>query len=91
MNKDFAKPLLDMYPKAAKYDDENLILTGEMPTDFNGDIVRICDQKLSNNALVSVVDNMRKETPTGRLIILSKSQGKYLKANHPSFIDIEAE
>jgi len=89
MHKDFATPLLDMYPEAATYNSDTLILTGEEPAGFNGDVVRICDQELSESELVSLVDGMLNETPTGRLVVLSKPQGKYLHANHPAFITPE--
>ena len=41
MHIDFAEPLLEMYPKAAKYDADTLILTGEMPKNFDGEIVEL--------------------------------------------------
>jgi hypothetical protein len=86
MHKDFATPLLDMYPEAATYNNKTLVLTGEEPIGFAGEVVRICDQQLSDEELVSLVDKMLTETPTGRLVMLSKPQGKYLHANHSAFI-----
>ena len=86
MHIDWAKPLLSMYPKAASYDGQTIILVGEYPAGFEGEEVRIFDMELTNVELVKIVDDLRAESPhTGKLVIISEAQGKYLHENHEVF------
>lgn len=41
---------------------------------------------LSPLLLTGLIDYMRADTPTGKLIVISKAQGWYLYENHPSFM-----
>jgi hypothetical protein len=92
----FAEPLLAKYPKAAGYDkDDNneprLILTGEMPQGFDGEVVDIGimgfgEDGLSEVELIAMVDSLKAQEATGRLVIVSNAQGKYLYANHHAFM-----
>ncbi len=84
MNKDFAEPIL---PNVAWYDNETLALTGTPPENFDGEVVRICDLELSSEQLTDLIDKLKAEECTGKLVILSISQGKWLYANHPDFIN----
>ncbi len=90
MHKDFAEPLLAMYPKAARYDNGDLVLTGEFPTGFTGGITDISadgfgEDGLSEQQLTARINVARANNPSGKLIILSGAQGKWLYKNHPSF------
>jgi len=93
MHKDFAEPLLAMHSKAARYDNKTLVLTGDMPKDFKGEIVPICDMELTNEQLLTLVDNLRAETShTGKLVkVKREGQGDYILANHPAFKQDETE
>lgn len=90
MHKDFAAPLLAASPHAAKYDGDTddtkqLRLGGVMPPNFDGEIVRICDLDITMDELSGMVDALRAEKHTGKLIILSKPQGRWLYDNHKAF------
>jgi hypothetical protein len=101
MNKEHAEPLLSMYPKAAQYDDKKLILIAEYPEGFDGETVELNKlgfnegdavdedgndiEGLTPEQLNQIVDTMLAEEPTGKLVIISKAQGRYLYANHPAF------
>jgi hypothetical protein len=92
MHRDFAEPLLKKFPKAAKYDKKQLRLVGEMPDDFEGEIVRLYDMGLTMTQLSELVDGLRNEpTHTGKLVIISTAQGKWLYANHEAFMPIITE
>ena len=86
MDTAWAEPLLAMYPRAATYDNQTLILTGEYPVGFQGEEVRICDMDLTHAELVERVDDLRIRIPhTGKLVVISKEQGLYLYTNHDVF------
>ncbi len=83
MHKDFAGPIL---PRVAWYDNETLALTGTPPENFEGEVVRICDLELSSEQLTDLISKLKAEDHTGKLVILSISQGKWLYSNHPDFM-----
>ncbi len=93
MNIDFAEPLLSKHPKAPLYDDGKLVLTGDMPEAFEGQIVDLYSEGfgedgLSENQLNARVNILRSGAPSGKLIIASKPQGRYLYENHPAFMPV---
>lgn len=45
----------------------------------------------TNEQFVPLIDQMRAETPTGALVIISDSLGQYLYTNHPAFIPTVSE
>ena len=98
MNKNFATIMLDKHPKAALYAEDTLVLTGEFPEGFDGTIVDIAaaealePEEFDPEALVAQVDALMATTHTGKLVILSKAQGRYLYDNHPAFMpEVEPE
>lgn len=46
---------------------------------------------MSPSLLVGLIDYMRAEEHTGKLIVISKAQGWYLYENHPSFMPTQSE
>ena len=91
MNLAFAEPLLSRRPKAAMYDNGTLVLTGEMPENFEGTIVDLASEGfgedgLSENQLKARVNILRAATPDGKLVIASHAQGQWLYANHAAFM-----
>ena len=81
---------------AAKYDGDTdetklLRLAGDMPVNFEGEIVRICDLDITMGELSDLVDVMRAEEHTGKLVIISKPQGRWLYDNHEAFKPIQEE
>ena len=125
MHKDFAEPLLVKQPKAARYDEQTLVLSITPPDDFEGEVIELyklgfieqeCDVTLteiltglanraafteadlevierikangglSPSLLTGLIDYMRAEEHTGKMVIVSKVQGWYLYENHEAFI-----
>jgi|TARA_R110000851_G_scaffold251109_2_gene403571 hypothetical protein len=102
MHIDFAAPLLADNPKAAVYDNDTLVLTGDIPVGFTGEVVDLSalgfnefedpsQTGLTPTQFVSMVDTMRNAEPTGKLIIASKTQGKYLYYNHSAFMQVSTD
>ena len=91
MHKDFAQPMLDKYPDAARYGDGDYILTGEMPEGFSGQVVDLRDKKFTDKQLTDRVNLLRTEKPTGRVLALNGEQGDYLYRNHPDFMPSDEE
>jgi len=46
---------------------------------------------LSPSLLTGLIDYMRADIPTGKLIVISKAQGWYLYENHPNFMPKQTE
>ena len=72
----------------ACYNDDKCLLVGlteEHISTFDGDIVRVDAMELTDAQLTALTDQMITEAPTGRLIIVSIAQGKYLYKTHPAF------
>ena len=90
MRTSHASPLLNDWPLAAKYDSDNLVITGEMPEDFEGTVDDMSDAGVTNEQLTTAIDAFRVETPSSKICILSKAQGKWLRANHASFMPTPA-
>ncbi len=85
MHKDFS-----VLGDVAKYDGDTdetkqLRLSGVMPPNFQGEIIRICDLDITMDELSAMVDKLRAENHTGKLVILSKPQGRWLYDNHAAF------
>lgn len=85
-----AAPLLDMYPLAAKYDSDNLVITGEMPGNFSGTIDDIASTNKETTELTTAIDAFRVETPSNKIVMLSYSQGHWLRENHAAFMPTPA-
>ena len=82
----FAAPLLAKFPKAALRDNDTLVVTGEMPKGFKGEVVPIYEMELSMTDLAVLVDKLRTETPhTGKLAITNSVQHNWLRDNHEAF------
>jgi len=99
MHEQHAELLRAANPHAPLYDGK-FILSGTFPHGFTGEIVELYEQGFNANndaeqtgltttQLVTIIDQMRSEEPTGRLLILSEPQGKWLYRNHPSFMPKE--
>ncbi len=85
MHKDFS-----VLGDVAKYDGDTdetkqLRLSGVMPPNFQGEIIRICDLDITMGELSTLTDMLREEEPTGKLVVLSKQQGRWLYDNHEAF------
>jgi hypothetical protein len=102
MNIDFAEPLLTKRPNAAKYDGDTLVLSIDPPEDFQGTVVNIADEGfnptgepdiegLSIKQLNARVNLLRSNAPGGKLVILSKAQGRWLYENNPLFMPTVTE
>ena len=130
MHIDFAEPLLAKQPKAARYDNQTLVLSIEPPDNFEGEIIELyklgfttqeCDVTLteiltglanranfteadlavierikangglSPSLFTGLIDYMRAEEHTGKLVELSEAQGWYLYENHPNFMPKQTE
>ena len=85
MNEEHASPLLARHPKAARCDNGLIVFTGDMPKDFDGEIVDISVMEITDEQMVVKINRLRVEIHTGKLVILSRAQGKYLGVNHSSF------
>ena len=92
MHKDFAKKsLLKMRPKAALHGE--FYVVGEMIEGFEGEILPLYEAGLDESGeagvtpdqLKALVDSKLAEVHTGKLIIMTKPQGRWLQANHPAF------
>ena len=79
-------------PSVATYDDGKLALSGLPPVDFDGVTVDLTDmvnedgEPWTNEQFVPLIDQMRVEPPTGKLVIITTSLGQYLYSNHPAFM-----
>ena len=98
MHKDFAeKLLLKMRPKAAPHGDFYVI--GEMVEGFEGEILPLHEAGLDETGETGVtpeqlrvlVDSKLAEVHIGKLIIMTKPQGRWLQANHPAFKSVVKE
>ena len=85
MHVDYAAPLLAKFPKAITYADGTYHLTGEMPANYEGLIVPLNEQELTNEELTAKVDALISAPPTGKLVIASQEPGDWILANHPKF------
>lgn len=96
MNIAHAAPQLAKWPEAARYDGGDLVLTGEFPEGFTGDVNEMyklglkhgdSNEGMSTEGLMNSMSSLRADASAGKLIQLSKPQGKYLHANHAAFAD----
>ena len=89
MSKEYAEFIQQFY-SCAHYADGALLLCGltdeEIDTFTGSDVVRLDQMELADTQLVALVNQMLSATFTGKLIILSKYQGRYLYNNHPAFM-----
>jgi len=101
MHTDYAQLLLAANPDAPLYDGK-FYLSGTFPHGFEGEIVKLYEQGfnstndseqtgLTTTQLVAIIDQMRTETPTGRLLVLSEAQGQWLHKNHPAFMPKQSQ
>ena len=86
-NKDYAEFIKSFFDGAV-YNQGELILCGlteEQIATFDGEIVRIDAMDLTDEQLTALVTDMVEAVPTGKLVIASIPQGKFLHKNHPAF------
>ena len=84
--------VLTMFPKAAMHGE--FYVVGAAPKNFDGETLDLylagLDETGENGAthaqFKSIVDNALAQEFTGKLIIMTKAQGKWLEANHPAFM-----
>lgn len=92
MHKGFAEPILDMFPGASWHGEFRVV--GAPPQNFQGetlDLYLAGFDETGENGLTPVqfkalVDVKAAEVFTGKLIIMTKPQGKWLEKNHPAFM-----
>jgi len=58
---------------------------------LNGEIVDLSQSEMTIEEFVTLIDAMRAEQPTGRLLIIPKWVGKWLYENHEAFKPITVE
>lgn len=76
----------------ARYNDNKLTLvsiTDAQIAAFDGEVVRLDLLELTNEQLTALVDSMIAAEATGKLIIISISQGRLLHKIHPAFREKE--
>lgn len=79
-------------PAIAKYDEGKWVISGVPPEDFSGkvmDLTKLVNSEgepWTNEQCIPLIDQMRTEPPTGKLVIISEGLGQYLYANHPAFM-----
>jgi len=97
----YAQPLLDLHPKAARYNNGKYVLIGDYP-DFDGEISRLDElglnakgrkdehgkkeRGLSGVEIKFLFDVMRGENPKNKLVVMSGAQGRHLHRTHPDFM-----
>lgn len=97
MNINFAEPLLVKRPNTAIYDSGSLVLSIDPPDDFQGTVVNLADEGfnptddpdlegLSTTQLNARVSLLRSQAPDGKLVIISKAQGRWLYENNSLFM-----
>lgn len=69
----------------APYDNGKWVLTGTCPVDFGGETTDLSQSEITIDELVTLIDTMRSEPPTGRLLIIPRWVGKHLYKTHPAF------
>ena len=90
MSADYAEPLLATPSGACPTANDKLLISGDRPKDFQGDVIEL-DPELTNDELNDMVDYLLASEFTGKLIIITYGQGQYLYKNHPSFIPKQVE
>ena len=85
MHEDFAQPLFDDFPEAPIYGSGKVRLTGQAPVGFSGDVENIYSELLTGEDLTIRFDGYINDTPSGKMAILSNSQGRWLYDNHDAF------
>ncbi|MBL4763765.1 MAG: hypothetical protein JKX67_00550 [Colwellia sp.] len=82
MHKDFSQPLIDMFPHAAAHGDFHVV--GQRPEKFLGETLDLYTVDLDDE-FKEIVDTAIAATYTGKLIVMTKAQGKWLEVNYPAF------
>ena len=85
MNIEFSQPLLTRHPQARLCDNGLIAVTGDMPKNFEGEIVNIHSQDITLEQMVVKINRLRVEIHTGKLVIINREQFQYLNDNHSSF------
>lgn len=84
-------------PKIAKYDNNRWVVSGDAPEGFTGDVVNLTNmidelgEPWTIEHYTALIDQMRAEPPTGRLLIIPKWVGRHLHKNHPAFMPAQTE
>lgn len=86
MSVEFDEPLRSKFPKAITYVNGTYTLTGERPKDFEGEVVDLSILELTNAQLTAYVDGLIAQESSGKLVIVSQTQGDWVRLNHTSFI-----
>ena len=77
------------FPKARTYVEGKYTISGEFPQGFEGEVIDLSTQELTNDQMLSKADEMLALVATGILVITSQVQGDWIIKTHPSFAQAE--
>lgn len=86
---EFDELIRDKFPKARTYVEGKYTISGEFPQGFEGEIVDLSTQELTDEQLLIRVDELLALVPAGGLVITSQAQGDWIIITHPSFAQAE--
>ena len=78
-------------PSVAIYDNDKWAISGDAPLNFTGETVDLSQSEMTIEEFTVLIDQMRTEPPTGRLLIIPKWVGKELHKTHPAFMPANEE